>query len=117
MRIAPVAEVKAQFSAFIRASEKSPVIVTRNGKPVAVLLGMTDGDEIERLLLAHSERLGAALDAAEHRILTTGGMTHEDVWNQVDAAYDSGVRDGQTPPERAAKPKRKRVSNVKQAES
>ncbi len=98
MRIAPVAEVKAQFSAFIRASEKSPVIVTRNGKPVAVLLGMTDGDEIERLLLAHSERLRAALDAAEHQILTTGGMTHEDVWHQVEVTYNNGAGSDQTPP-------------------
>jgi prevent-host-death family protein len=62
MRIAPVAEIKAQLSAFIKASEESPVVVTKNGKPVAVLIGTSDEDEIERLILAHSKKLRAFLD-------------------------------------------------------
>jgi prevent-host-death family protein len=32
MKIAPVAEIKAKFSAYLKASEEGPVIVTRNGK-------------------------------------------------------------------------------------
>ncbi|MGQ9628414.1 MAG: type II toxin-antitoxin system Phd/YefM family antitoxin [Anaerolineae bacterium] len=47
MRIASVADVKARFSAYLKASEEGPIIVTRNGKPVAVLLSMTDEDELE----------------------------------------------------------------------
>ena len=35
MKIASVAEVKARLSAYLRASEEGPVVVTRNGKPVA----------------------------------------------------------------------------------
>ena len=88
MRIAPVAEIKAQLSAFIKASEESPVVVTRNGKPVAVLIGTSDEDEIERLILAHSKKLRAFLDAAETRIETTGGIPHDEFWRQVDAEYD-----------------------------
>ena len=65
MRIAPVAEIKAQLTAFIKASEESPIVVTRNGKPVAVLIGTSDEDEIERLILAHSKKLRAVLEAAE----------------------------------------------------
>jgi prevent-host-death family protein len=38
MKIAPVADVKSRFSAYLKASEEGPVIVTRNGKPVAVLI-------------------------------------------------------------------------------
>ena len=33
MKIASVAEVKSQFSAFLKASEGGPVVVTRNGRP------------------------------------------------------------------------------------
>lgn len=88
MRIAPVAEIKAQLSAFIKASEESPVVVTKNGKPVAVLIGTSDEDEIERLLLAHSKKLRTLLDAAEARIETTGGIPHDEFWRQVDAEYD-----------------------------
>ncbi len=52
MKIALVAEVKSQFSAFGKSSADGPVVVTRNGKPVAVLVGVEDEDEIERLLMA-----------------------------------------------------------------
>jgi prevent-host-death family protein len=87
MKIAPVAEIKAQLSAFIKASEESPVVVTKNGKPVAALIGVSDEDEIERLLLAHSKKLRILLEAAETRIRTTGGIAHDDFWRQVDAEY------------------------------
>lgn len=87
MKIAPIAEIKAQFSAFVKASEESPVIVTKNGKPVAVLLGISDEDEIERLVLAYSKKLRAVLDAAEQRIRETGGIAHDEFWQQIDAEY------------------------------
>ena len=48
--------MKAKFSAYLKESEKSPVIVTRNGKPVAVLLSVADEDEIERLILNYSPK-------------------------------------------------------------
>ncbi len=37
MKIAPVAEVKARFSAYLRRCQDGPVIITKNGRPVAVL--------------------------------------------------------------------------------
>ncbi len=47
MKIAPVADVKARFSSYLKASEEGPIIVTRNGKPVAVLLSMKDEGETD----------------------------------------------------------------------
>ncbi|HEY2253804.1 MAG TPA: hypothetical protein VGH74_22170, partial [Planctomycetaceae bacterium] len=32
MKIASVAQIKSQFSAYLKASESGPVVVTRNGK-------------------------------------------------------------------------------------
>ena len=93
MRIAPVAEVKAQLSAFIKASEESPIVVTKNGKPVAVLIGTSDEDEIERLVLAHSKKLRAVLKAAEMRIQATGGIPHDEFWRQVNAEYGDAPED------------------------
>jgi prevent-host-death family protein len=49
MRIASEADVKAQFSALLKASEQGPVIVTRHGKPAAVLLAVRDEAEFESL--------------------------------------------------------------------
>src|SRR5688572_24237926 len=68
MKIASVAEIKARLSSYVRATAAGPVVVTRNGKAVAVLLGVADDEEVERLLLAHSPKLRAILDAADRRI-------------------------------------------------
>ncbi len=58
MKIAPVAEVKARFSAYVQAITEGPIVVTRYGKPVAVLLSVEDGDELERLVLAYTPSFG-----------------------------------------------------------
>lgn len=36
MKIAPVAEIKAQFSSYVKEAADGPVVVTKNGKPVKV---------------------------------------------------------------------------------
>ena len=54
MKIAPIAEVKAHFSAYLKESEKGPIMITRNGKPAAVFWCITDEDEIECFVLAYS---------------------------------------------------------------
>ncbi len=86
MKIASVAEVKARLSSYLKASAAGPVVVTRNGKAVAVLLGVEDDEELERLLLAHSRKLGAILDAADRRIEEGAGIGHDELWQQVEAA-------------------------------
>ena len=55
MKIAPLADVKVRLSAYVdEAMSDGPVIITRNGKPAAVLLAPKDDDELERLVLAYS---------------------------------------------------------------
>ena len=83
MKIAPVAEIKARFSSYLEQCERGPVIVTKNGRPVAVLLSVNDEDELERLVLAHTPRFRKLLDAAEERIKTEGGIRHKDFWARV----------------------------------
>ena len=85
MKIASVAEVKAKFSGFIKASQQGPVVVTKNGKPVAVLLSITDEDEIERMLLAYSPKFQSILEVAEHQIREGEGLSHEDFWQEVES--------------------------------
>jgi prevent-host-death family protein len=91
MKIAPVADVKARLSHYLEEAREGPVVVTRNGRPVAVLTALndTDPDELERLLLAHTPRFRQLLDDAERRIRETGGIPHEQFWNAVDAEADS----------------------------
>jgi prevent-host-death family protein len=83
MNIASVADVKARLSAYLKQSEHGPVIVTRNGKPVAVLLAVTDGDELERLVLAHSPKFQAILGKSRRRIEGSGGIPHDVFWRKM----------------------------------
>ncbi len=85
MKIASVANVKAHLSAFLKVSEQGPIVVTRNGKAVAVLLAVTDDDELERLLLARSPKFQALLDKSRRQIDETGGIPHEQFWKDVAA--------------------------------
>lgn len=85
MKIASVAEVKSQFSAFVKSSADGPVVVTRNGKPVAVLLGVEDEDEIERLLMAYSPRLRAICDLSRQQIADGQGVGHDEFWAGIEA--------------------------------
>src|SRR5436853_7054330 len=86
MKIASVAEVKSQFSAFLKASEGGPVVVTRNGRPVAVIVGVQDEDEIERLIMAYSPRLQAILAKSRQQIRDGDVLGHEEFWAEVEAA-------------------------------
>src|SRR5437763_2756455 len=92
MRIASVAEVKSQFSAFLKASEGGPVVVTRNGRPVAVIVGVQDEDEIERLLMAYSPRLQAILEKSRKQIRESDVLSHEEFWAEVEASRASRPR-------------------------
>jgi prevent-host-death family protein len=79
-----VADIKARLSSYLKQSEEGPVVVTRNGKAVAVLLAVTDDDELERLLLAHSPKFQALLNESRRQIDRTGGIPHEEFWRGVE---------------------------------
>jgi prevent-host-death family protein len=85
MKIASVADMKARLSAYLKASEEGPVVVTRNGKPVAVLLGIEDEEELERLVLAYSKRFRSVVEAARQQIREGNGIPHEQFWQEVES--------------------------------
>ena len=85
MRIASVADVKARFSGYLKESQQGPIVVTKNGKPVALLLSVTDEAEIERLILAYSPKFQGILRIAEQQISEGKGIYHDDFWREVEA--------------------------------
>ena len=85
MKIAPLVEVKAKLSAYIDASEKEgPVIITRNGKPVAVLISPRDEDDLESLVLARSPRFLERIARARRSIRQGKGLTEAEFWKAVE---------------------------------
>jgi prevent-host-death family protein len=83
MKIAPVADIKAHFSSYLKMCAEGPVIVTKNGRPAAVLVAVSDEAEMERLVLAHTPRFMALLDSAERRIKKGRGIKHGDFWRAI----------------------------------
>ena len=81
MRTASLAEVKAKLSAYLQVVETTgPIVITRNGKAVAILLAPVDDDDLERLLLARSPRFQSLLAKSRASIRTGKGATHAAFW-------------------------------------
>jgi prevent-host-death family protein len=84
MRIAPLADVKARLSAYLdECGAEGPLVITRNGKAVAVLLVPYDDDDLERLLLGRSPRFQALLNRSRESIKEGKGLSEETFWDAV----------------------------------
>jgi PHD/YefM family antitoxin component YafN of YafNO toxin-antitoxin module len=72
------------LSAYVdECTNEGPVIITRNGKPVAVLLAPTDEDDLDRLLLARSPRFQALLAKSRRSIAAGKGLSRDEFWKTV----------------------------------
>ena len=81
MKIASIADVKARLSAYLQEAEATgPVIITRNGKAVAVLVAPEDDDDLEGLVLSRSSRFKSILDRSRASIKAGKGMTDRSFW-------------------------------------
>lgn len=84
MKIAPLADVKAHLSSYVDQCEaEGPVVITRNGRAVAVLLAPQDDDDLERLLLAHSPKFQSMLNRSRRSIAAGKGLTPAAFWKAV----------------------------------
>ncbi len=85
MKIAPLADVKARLSAYIEECESGgPIVITRNGKPVAVLLAPEDEDDLERIILGNSRRFQAFLENSWRKIREGKGLSSQAFWRAVE---------------------------------
>lgn len=103
MRIAPLADVKARLSAYVEQAEtEGPIIITRNGKAVAVLLAPIDDDDLESLILARSPRFQALLEKSRKSIKAGKGLSEEDFWQAVTEREKQKDEAEPIPPKKAA---------------
>jgi prevent-host-death family protein len=76
MKVVPLGKAKNELSAYVEQAQNDPVLVTRHGKPAALLIGV-EGEEIEDLLtradpqfwklIAARRKSAARIPAAEMR--------------------------------------------------
>ena len=85
MKIAPVAEIKAKFSEYLKECQNGVVIVTKNGKPKAALISINSDEELERIIIYKSKMLQDYLSNAEKRIKSNKGIKHNEFWNNIEA--------------------------------
>jgi len=78
MKIASVKEVKNRLSLYLKTAEKEDVVITKNGKPNAVIHHLGE-DEIEDYLLEHDPKFRAKVEKRWKEVLSKGGRSLEDI--------------------------------------
>ncbi len=93
MKVATATQMKARFDAYLKQTQTSPVIVTKRGKPVAMLVAMAGDVDVDDV--AWSPRLQEILDAARRRIAAGEGIPHDEFWKQM-AKHRSATKRART---------------------
>lgn len=91
MKSASLSEMKSQLSSYLQTCGREPVVVTKNGRPIAAVVAVVDPDEIERLQLANSKQLDVIFTDALARIRRGEGLSHKEVWEQIESLPDVRV--------------------------
>lgn len=78
MKIAGVKDVKNKLSHFIKVAEKEDVVITKNGRPTAILHHLGE-DELEDYLLEHDPRFRRKIEARWKHYLKKGGRSVKDL--------------------------------------
>jgi prevent-host-death family protein len=84
LKTASAAKIAAHFNDYLEASREQPVLITRNGKPVAVLLAVQDKAEAERLAVGRARTLRSIFEEAHEQIQKGGGIPHDQFWREVE---------------------------------
>jgi prevent-host-death family protein len=100
MKTASAAKIAAQFNDYLEASREQPVLITRNGKPVAVLLAVQDKAEAEQLASGRLRSLRSIFEEAHEQLQQGGGIPHDQFWREVEQS-----RRAKRPPARAKRAK------------
>jgi prevent-host-death family protein len=80
------AKLAAQVDDYLEASRDQPVLVTRKGKPVAVLLAVQTRAQAERLARGRLRSLQSILQEANEQIQQGRGIPHDQFWREVEQA-------------------------------
>jgi len=75
--------VRKETNLLEECKEEGSIVITRNGKAVAILLAPIDDDDLEGLLLARSPRFQALLDKSRASIQGGKGLSSRQFWDTV----------------------------------
>lgn len=83
MKSASAAKIAARFDEYLGASRKEPMLITRNRKPVALLLAVEDKAEAQRLAVRGFLSLRSVFEAAHAGLESGRAIPHDQFWREV----------------------------------
>src|SRR5258707_13697076 len=83
MKRVPLSEVKDDLSRYVQLATHEEIVVTRHGRPAAVLIGFEDDDDWFDYQLEHDPRFIARMDAARRSLEAGKGISIEQVRSQL----------------------------------
>ena len=82
MRVVPLNEVKNRLSAYLEMSKSEDIVVTKNGRPAAVLHGITNED-LEDFLFESDPRFIDRIESLRREYERKGGTPLADVRREL----------------------------------
>jgi prevent-host-death family protein len=79
MKRVALSAIKDQLSKYLRMAEKDRVLITRHGKPVAILIGFKDEDEWFEYQLENDPRFLERVERARTSLKEGKGVSLEDI--------------------------------------
>jgi antitoxin (DNA-binding transcriptional repressor) of toxin-antitoxin stability system len=95
MKRAPIAEVDAHLVDYLDQAAVEPVIITRDGRPIAALVAVDGEEDLERFTQVRPPRLQRLLEDAYQRIKRGEGMSEDEFWKAVER--DAAAKVSQPP--------------------
>ena len=78
MKIVEVSKATLPLSDYTKGVKKEPVIITKEGRPVAALVSITNSD-IETVSLSNNPRFIALIERSRARQKSEGGISSEEM--------------------------------------
>jgi antitoxin (DNA-binding transcriptional repressor) of toxin-antitoxin stability system len=82
MKLASVKDVKNNLSEYLKKAEQEDVIITKNGRPTAVLHHLGE-DDLEDYLLEHDPKFRKLIEKRWKDYVAHGGLPLEQVLKQI----------------------------------
>ena len=89
MKRVPLSEVKDDLSRYVQLAAQEEIVVTRHGRPAAVLIGFEDEDDWFDYQLEHDPRFIARMEAARQSLEAGRGVSIEQVRAELEVSGTS----------------------------
>jgi len=91
MKTIEISDATKSLADYAGRVKQDPVLVTRKGKPVAVL-SSAEGMDAESIALANNPKFVAIIERSRARHKTEGGLTNHEVRRRLGLARDESKR-------------------------